>query len=267
MKKRYTLQDVADKAGVSTATVARVIHDKGYVAADTRKRVEDAIEQTGYRINVMARGLRKQRSYILGHIVTSTFPNPFYVQVSLGAEQAAFEQGYSIHTLNMQGDPERERLGIETFIRRRVDAIIFTRLSSLDNLQLVLDAGIPFVQVERPLIGGTNCVLVDNYTGAVEAMEHLLQFGHQRIAFIGQDPKAEQISRCQTCWPKSVFAAIVTTDSVYAFDPLVPAKRKHIRQMCDRFFLWLLLVLLRQFRRCIQFASKKRDIPGKTIAN
>lgn len=188
MSKSATLKDVANAAGVSISTAARVIRKKGYVAAETRRRVEAAVEQTGYRVNVLARGLRKQRSYTIGHILKSTFPNPFYVQVSLGAEQCAREHDYSILVCNIQGDPKRERVGIETLMRRRVDAIIFTTPTEWANLQLALDDGIPIVQVERPLSADHNRVLVDNYTGAVAAMEHLIQLGHRRIGFIGQHP-------------------------------------------------------------------------------
>ncbi|MCZ7545972.1 MAG: LacI family transcriptional regulator [Anaerolineae bacterium] len=191
MSRAVTLKDVARTAGVSVSTVARVIHKNGYVAPETRKQVEAALEQTGYRINVLARGLRKQRSYVIGHILKATFPNLFYVQVSLGVEQCAREKDYGILAYNIQGDPERERLGVEMFIRRRVDAIIFTTPTELSNLQLALDAGIPVVQVERPVTADMNRLVVDNYTGAVAAMEHLIGLGHQRIAFIGQDPASE----------------------------------------------------------------------------
>ncbi|TMC24930.1 MAG: LacI family DNA-binding transcriptional regulator, partial [Chloroflexi bacterium] len=67
-KKNKTLKDVARVAGVSTATVARVLHNKGYIAGDTRTRVAAAIQETGYRINAVARNLRKQRTVSIGHI-------------------------------------------------------------------------------------------------------------------------------------------------------------------------------------------------------
>jgi DNA-binding LacI/PurR family transcriptional regulator len=191
MGTNVTLKDVAALAGVSVSTVARVIHKNGYVAAETQRAVEAALEQTGYRMNVLAQGLRKQRSYILGHILKSTFPNPFYVQVSLGAEQAAHERDYGVLVYNIQGDPARERLCVEMFIRRRVDAILFTTPTEIANLHLALDAGIPVVHIERPLTTEVNRVLVDNYSGAVAAMEHLIALGHRRIAFIGQDPASE----------------------------------------------------------------------------
>jgi LacI family transcriptional regulator len=187
LKRKPTLKDVANYAGVSTATVARVIHGNGYVAEETSKRVQAAIEITQYRINSIAQSLRQQRTYVIGHILQSTVPNPFFVQVALGAEQCALETGYKVLTYNVQGNSEKERLGVETFVHRRVEAILFTTPMDGTNVQLALDAGIPVVQVERPRIAEANKVIVDNYTGAVAAMEHLIQLGHRRIAFIGKD--------------------------------------------------------------------------------
>jgi LacI family transcriptional regulator len=88
---------------------------------------------------------------------------------------------------NMQKDPDRERMGVEALIRRQVDAIIFTTPVSQENVQLALDFGVPVVQVERPTALQTNVVLVDNYTGAAQATEHLIRLGHRQIAFLGTD--------------------------------------------------------------------------------
>ncbi len=185
MGKKPTLKDVANHAGVSTATVARVLHNRGYVAAETRIAVERAIEETGYRLNLLAQNLRRQRTNVLGHILYAISPNPFYAQVALGVEQEAMKHGYGILSYNVQGDPERERAGVETLIQRQVDAILFTTPASSANVQLALDAGIAVVQVERPTGVQTSSVLVDNYLGSVAAVEHLIRLGHRRIAFIG----------------------------------------------------------------------------------
>ncbi len=191
MGKSVTLKDVAAIAGVSVSTVARVIHKNGYVASETQHCVEAALAQTGYRMNVLAQGLRTQRSRVLGHILKSTFPNSFYVQVSLGVEQAALEHDYAALVYNIQGDAERERLGVEMFIRRRVDAILFTTPTNLANVRLAQNAGIPVVQVERPLTLDVSRVMVDNYCGAAAAMDHLIGLGHRCIAFIGQNAATE----------------------------------------------------------------------------
>ena len=185
MRKKATLRDVAQIAGVSTATVARVLHNNGYVANETRIAVERAVEQTGYRLNLLARNLRQQRTNVIGHILYAIAPNPFYAQVALGVEQEAFSHGYSVLAFNVQGHPERERIGVETLIARQVDAILFTTPAAASNVQLALDSGRPVVQVERPTGVRTSCVLVDNYAGSVMAVEHLIELGHNAIAFIG----------------------------------------------------------------------------------
>ena len=181
MTRRPTLVDVAERAGVSTATVARVLHRRGYVAA------EQAVAETGYSLNLLAQGLRRQHTSIIGHVLHAIFPNPFYAEVALGAEQEAMSQGYGVLAYNVQGDPEREQAGVRTLIQRRVDAIIFTTPLAAGNVSLALEAGIPVVQVERPTAVETAAIRVDNYASMVAAMDHLLALGHERIAFIGAE--------------------------------------------------------------------------------
>lgn len=188
-KKNSTLKDVARVAGVSTATVARVLYDKGYIASDTRKLVEAAIQETGYRVNVVARNLRMQRTVSIGHILNSIIPNPFFAGVALGAEQEAMRNGWSILMINVQGDARRERLGVETLIKQRAAAILFTTPVSEANVRLALESGMIVVQVERPTSIPSHVVTVDNYTGSVEAVEHLIALGHRNIAFVGGDPR------------------------------------------------------------------------------
>lgn len=190
MHKKPTMKDVASKAQVSTATVARVIHGRGFVSKVSRQKVEKAIEQTGYRINILAQSLRRQRTKTIGHLLTSISPNPFFAGVELGVEHEALKNGYSVLIWNVFEEPERERRGVETFIQRQVDAMIFTTPIEAQNVQLALDANIPVVQVERPTKIQTHAVLVDNYTGSKLAIEHLIELGHRRIAFIGGNPRA-----------------------------------------------------------------------------
>ena len=125
-----TLAEVARLAGVSTATVARVIKSSGYVSSEARGRVEAAISAKGYRPNAIARGLRQRRSFIVGHILTSITVNPFFVNVAHWAEEEALKHGYKTFLFNHNGSRERERLGIERFIERRVDAVLFTNALS-----------------------------------------------------------------------------------------------------------------------------------------
>lgn len=189
MPKNPTLKDVAHEAGVSTATVARVLHGNGFVSKESRKQVEEAISKTGYRLNTLAQSLRQRRTKTIGHLLTSISPNPFFAGVELGVENEAIRNGYSVLIWNVFEDPKREALGVETFIQRQVDALIFTTPIEPKNVETALSARIPVIQVERPTKIQSHKVLVDNYAGAVSATEHLINLGHKCIGYIGGDPR------------------------------------------------------------------------------
>ncbi|MBZ0287627.1 MAG: substrate-binding domain-containing protein, partial [Anaerolineae bacterium] len=143
---------------------------------------------TGYQLNVIAQSLRQQHTNTIAHILESAAPNPFFIHVSLGAKAMAHEHLYHMLEYNVQHDPLIEQKAVETFISRRVDAILFTTPLNADNVLLAQTSGIPVVQVEKPCIAGTDAVLVDNYSGVRAAIDHLLALGHRRIAFSGVDP-------------------------------------------------------------------------------
>jgi LacI family transcriptional regulator len=189
---RATLKDVAKIAGVSTATVARVIHHQGYVSSDARIAVEAAVAATGYRINAVAQGLRRQRSLVIGHVLRAIAPNPFFANIALGVDEEAARFGCGVLTTNTQEDSALERDAVETLLRRRVDAILFTSVRDLHNLELVADAGIPVVQVERVSIPELPGVVADNHQGTVAAIRHLTELGHRRIAFIGESAETRE---------------------------------------------------------------------------
>jgi DNA-binding LacI/PurR family transcriptional regulator len=181
-----TIKSVAARAGVSTATVSRVLHNNGYVAPKTRKRVEGVLRDSGYRLDAVAQALRRQRTITLGLILHGILPNPFFAEVAMGVEQAAVEHGFNVLMFNTDGDPKREREGVESLLGRRVDGVIFTTALRAENVELVLDAGVPAVEAERRLCERAPAVVIDNYAGAREAMAHLLDLGHERIGYIGE---------------------------------------------------------------------------------
>ncbi len=189
--RRSTLKDIANLVGVSTATVARVIHNNGYVAEDTRRAVEAALADTGYQINALAQGLRRQRTYTIGHLLTDIIPNQFFAAVAAGVEEVASEHRCGVlMIITGRGDLDRERAAVETLIQRRVDGMIFTTAAHADNVDLALKGGIPAVQVERNRGAPTAVVSADNRAGASAAVEHLIALGHRRIAIIAVDPDA-----------------------------------------------------------------------------
>lgn len=191
IRKLHTIYDIASLAGVSTATVNRVVQGRGYVADGTRLRVETALQATGYRPSTLARSLRAKRSFTIGHVLTAITSNPFFAQVARSVEETALAHGFKTFVFNHNGSSERERLGVDRFIDRRVDAIIFTNALDGANVEAAMASGIPVVQVERLTAAQSPSVLVDNRAGSLEAMRHLLRLGHRRIAYIGGDPQGQ----------------------------------------------------------------------------
>jgi DNA-binding LacI/PurR family transcriptional regulator len=184
--REVRLKDVAALAGVSTATVSRVLHSNGYVSADARERVEEALRDSSYRLNTVAQELRRQKTITLGLILHGELSHPFVGEVVLGAEQAAAEHGFNVLIFNARGDADRERECVEALLKRRVDGIIFTTAVHAKNVALALDAGVRAVEIERRLCEAATAVVVDNKAAVTEAMRHLMGLGHRKIGFLGE---------------------------------------------------------------------------------
>ena len=185
---RATLAQVAKASEVSTATVARVLSKRGYVAEATRVRVEQVLAETGYRPNAVARGLRTQRTRTLGLLLSSIGVNPMFAQIARAVEDGAVRKGYQVLIVNLEADAGREHAAVLRLIESRVDAMIFNHAVAAENVAIACAAGIPVVQVERLINVPTALVVVDNTIGCEAAMAHLLGLGHRRIGFIGADP-------------------------------------------------------------------------------
>jgi|tagenome__1003787_1003787.scaffolds.fasta_scaffold20978821_3 DNA-binding LacI/PurR family transcriptional regulator len=184
--REVRLKDVAALAGVSTATVSRVLHGNGYVSARARERVEEALRDSGYRLNAVAQELRRRKTITIGLILHGELSHPFVGEIVIGAEQAAAEHGFNVMLLNARGDADRERECVETLLKRRVDGIIFTTAVHGKNVALALDAGVRAVEIERRLCTAASAVVVDNRAAAMEAMRHLVSLGHRKIGFLGE---------------------------------------------------------------------------------
>src|SRR6476619_5565939 len=120
-----SIKEVAEAAGVSTATVSRVFSNKPYVRAEVRARVMAAVEQLAYRPNRAARTLRSQQSNTIGLIV-SDIRNPFFTAISRSVEDTAYEHGYSVLLCNTDEDPEKEELYLRLMEDENVAGIIFS---------------------------------------------------------------------------------------------------------------------------------------------
>jgi DNA-binding LacI/PurR family transcriptional regulator len=180
-----TVKEVAELAGVSTATVSRVLSNAGGVRKELIRRVRSAAHKLGYQPNPAARNLRVRSTRTLG-MVFPDIENPFYASVIAGAEEMLQNAGYSLLLANYGEDPEREHIQLATLRAERVAGILFAASCKPSvDYQFSLDAGIALVAVARVPAGlNVDLVTVSNQEGARHATEHLLSLGHRRIGFV-----------------------------------------------------------------------------------
>jgi LacI family transcriptional regulator len=185
------MKEVARVAGVSLATVSRVINGTGEVRPDLAGRVQDAVKMLGYRRDLTASTLRRadRQSSSIGLIIEDV-SNPFFSAVHRGVEDVARPHGVLTFVGSSDENPERELELAEAFSARGVDGLVIVPCAA-DQSYLLRDrqAGTALVFVDRPprFMPG-DAVVSDNAGGAKEAVEHLIAAGHRRIAFLGDRP-------------------------------------------------------------------------------
>ncbi len=184
--RRVTLHDVAREAGVSVNTVSRALNGKPDVSPETRARVLEVAKRLGYRPNRLARGLRSNKTFTLGVIVTD-IANPFFAELVKGVEEAARQNGYSILLEDTGEDSEKEATAIQTMLAERVDGLLITPVQSDSNtLEDVLKSKIPTVLMGRYFSDlKLPYVVTNDVRGAALATKHLIDLGHRNIAHVG----------------------------------------------------------------------------------
>lgn len=187
-----TLAGVAARAGVSPATVSRVLNDDPRVGAAYRRRVHAAVGELGYRPNRMARNLRMRRSAAIG-IVVSDIENPHFSEAVRAIEDRAYGLGYAVLVCNTDESPDKQRTYLEMMIDERVLGVVLSPSDPSDpTISTVIGAGIPLVAFDREVDDPrADAVVVDNVKGTFAATEHLITAGQTRIVFVGGRPEVE----------------------------------------------------------------------------
>ena len=182
------MKEVATLAGVSLATVSRVINGEESVRPDLTAKVQEAVALLGYRRDLTATNLRRsdRHSASIG-LVFEDVSNPFHAAVLRGVETVARARGVLPLVGSSDEDGDRERELAEAFLERRVDGLVVVPSGTDQSyLQRESDAGVAVVFVDRPpAFIDADCVLSDNAGGAFAATSHLLAGGHRRIGFLG----------------------------------------------------------------------------------
>ena len=183
-----TIYDIAKLAGVSVATVSRYLNRTAPVLPDTARRIQQAVDQTGFTLNRAASSLTTKRTGLIGFI-TSDLINPFTAEVGQAMTEEAVEQGFSLLTAITAGREDRFLQMLTELRRHGVDGVIATPPGTpriLAALAELVAAGTPVTTIGIDLVAaGAGFVSVDTYSGAVAGVEHLVDLGHRRIGFLG----------------------------------------------------------------------------------
>ena len=182
-----SLTDVARAAGVSIATVSRVISHPEKVAENTQDLVRKAMTALDYQPNRVARRLRQRggKRHLLGLIIPD-IQNPFFAEIARGVEDVAYANQFAVMLCNSDEDLKKEAFYLDVMRAESVDGIILPPIHDRDPAVIKFaESGIPMVSVDRSLANSKiDQVEVDNRQGAFEAVEHLARLGHRRIGLI-----------------------------------------------------------------------------------
>ncbi|PEN14231.1 LacI family transcriptional regulator [Longibacter salinarum] len=181
-----TLEDVARQAGVSVSTVSRTINRPDMVNADTRTRVEAAIDDLEYRPNRVARRLRRLdgRAHMLGLLIPD-IQNPFYSDVVRGVEDVAYARDAAVILCNTDETSDREQFYVDVLKAESADGVILPPIARSDLNLDIKNIGMPLVFFDRRISDASvDTVVVDNERGARDIVNHLIELGHRRIGLI-----------------------------------------------------------------------------------
>ena len=230
-KRRVTIEDVAAEAGVSIATVSRVMHNKDGVAPGTYTRVQEIIDRLGYESSLVARSLRSRRTNVLGFSVNEI--EPYSAELLKGAARALHGSGYEL-IVYAGGHSGPEKAGWERRHLSRLGGTLTdgTVLVTPEVLDIDVDTLTPVVAVD-PHVGASSfpTVASDSLTGAVAATEYLISLGHRRIGHLSGRPDLRSSELREQGYRQALDTAGIPFDPdlvrVGGYDPdtaLVPAR-------------------------------------------
>ncbi len=209
-----SIKDVAREAGVSIATVSRVLNDIDVVNEDTKKKVKDAIQKLAYRPNIVARSLKTQKSSTIG-IIIPDISNQFYPEIVRGCEDVANIYNYNIMLCNADLDVEKEMEALRILKEKMIDGVIYMS-NSIDHniIDLIKELQLPTVLVETTDAEGIfPSVTIDNVMAAADAVKYLANKGNKKIAYVGTTiEKVNALSKRYTGYNKGLIEMGIALD-------------------------------------------------------
>ena len=185
ISNNVTIHQVAEKAGVSIATVSRVLNDSDNVSEDLKTRVNRVVQEIGYRPNRAAKNLREGKVRKVG-VLFADIRNPFFTSVLAGIESELQEAEYVLVLGNSNEDPRIEKTHLDTFLEEGVAGILFSAsTNSSANYKFVQQKGIPMLAFDRFPVGiRVDSVTINNVAASRQATVHLLDLGYKKIGLV-----------------------------------------------------------------------------------
>lgn len=181
-----TIKDIAKAAGVSHPTVSRALNDHPAISPDTIKRIKQLAAEMRYVPSATARGLKTSRTHALG-VITSNIDDPFWSEVLKGVDDILHPAGYSLFIAATHRDKQREREVVIAMLQRGVDGVILLAPQfSADQCHILQSYNLPMAMVNNEGAGECQCLIFnDDIFGIRQITAHLIQLGHRKIAYLG----------------------------------------------------------------------------------
>lgn len=188
---QVTIKDIARELGISPSTVSRALKDHPDISSATKKVVHELAEKLNYQPNIVALSLRQKKTHTIGVIIPELV-HFFFSTVISGIEDVAYQAGYSVILTQSNESYEREKMDIKALFNSRVDGMLISlsrETKVFDHIESIISKGVPVVFYDRMYDNpSTSKVIVDDYVGAKQAVEHLIGQGYKRIAHLQGAP-------------------------------------------------------------------------------
>ncbi|HWQ79153.1 MAG TPA: LacI family DNA-binding transcriptional regulator [Anaerovoracaceae bacterium] len=188
------IKEIARRAGVSVATVSRVLNHPESVAPGTKERILTVMEESEYTPNWFARGLNFNKTNTIGLVIPNIL-NPSYTEIAKGVEDVAHQKDHTVLFCNVEGSVEKERKYVDDLAKRRIDGIVLvSSLLEQEDVEGIKKQGIPVVLIgeNKGDIKDVPIVRIDCEGAAYKAVRHLIEIGYRDIAIIyGSTPERE----------------------------------------------------------------------------
>jgi LacI family transcriptional regulator len=229
---RPGIREVAERAGVAISSVSRVLSGHSDVSPEMRVIVMTAVDELGYRPNILAAGLRSQRTMSIGYVV-SNISNPVLADIVTGAESRLRASGYSLLLTNSEGDTLLDASNMRLLLQRRIDGLILSLSHEDDDSTIngIRELDVPFVLVDRDPPPGMKAwsVAFDHRAGMAAATRHLVEYGHRNVGLIiggPRRPARERRQGVEDSLRKHKDAVLHTFDGDFSVDHGIAATRR-----------------------------------------